>query len=705
VTPPSRPVPRQGVAAGAQPRGAAHTAARLAKLGARFLLVWLIETVALLIVAELLPEVRLVPSTFPEVLLSATIAALALAILNGLLRPVIVALALPVSVVTLGLASLFISGFVFLLTTWLTGVLEVTDFWWAIVAVLLLSIVNALLMSLVGVEDAEGFWAGLARWLSRRERGTVQEDWPGRGIVLFEIDGLGHAMVSRAIDEGKMPTVTQMLLDGTHALSPFDCGLPSQTSSCQAGIMYGDNWDIPAFRWFDKEHGRVVSSSNFADAAEMDAAHSTGRGLLRGGAGVNNHATGDADRVLFVMSAMTASHEKAARRAAYRDFNRFFLDPYLFPRALMLALLDVVTEVSQAFWQWLTRRRPRIKRLHGLYPLTRAATNVLLRNLSTFIVVNEIVRGAPAIYTTYVGYDEIAHHAGPTREDALRSLKGLDRQVKRLLTVLDRWAGRPYDFFILSDHGQSQGATFRQRYGETLGQLFERLTGTERTVSEVDATESARGQTRAFLAELEHLRGTTSRTRRSLSRRLEQAEPASAMTAPVVVCASGNLANVYFDIDRGRAALGQIETAYPGLLDSVLQHEGVGLIVASDADGAAIALGAGGTRDLAGGAVTGDDPLLPYLMDDGEDEVAKRVAQLQRLAAFPHAGDLIVISTVYDGGSVAAFEELVGSHGGLGGEQTEAFVIHPAGMQVPPTRNAEDLFPLFNARRGLPDET
>lgn len=673
---------------------------RLVRLSGRFLLVWLIEATALLIVAQPLPEVRLVPSQFPAVLLSALLAALALAILNGLLRPVIIALALPVSVLTLGFATLFVSGFVFLLTAWLTPVLEVTDFWWALLAVLLLTIVNAILMSLVGIEDAEGFWAGLARWLSRRDRGRIEEEWPGRGIVLFEIDGLSHAMVTRAIDEGKMPTARQLLLDGSHELSPYDCGLPSQTSSCQAGIMYGDNWDIPAFRWYDKVQGKIVSSSNFADAAVMDAAHRSGRGLLRGGAGVNNHATGDADRLLFVMSAVIGEQEKGARRAAFPTFNRFFLDPYLFPRALMLSILDLCIEASQASWQRLSRRTPRIKRFHSLYPLTRAATNVLLRNLSTFIVVNEIVRGTPAVYTTYVGYDEIAHHAGPGREDALRSLKGLDRQLKRYLTVLDRWAARPYDLFILSDHGQSQGATFRQRYGETLGQLLERLVGADKPVHEVEATESARGHTRAFLAELHAARGRQGRTAQSLTHRLERLEPARAMAAPVIVCASGNLANVYFDVTEGRATIDQIAAAHPGVLEHILEHDGVGLVVARDGDGGAVALGRRGSRDLERGAVTGDDPLLPYLVGGDETETARRATQLRRLASFPHAGDLIVVSPVYPDGSVAAYEELVGSHGGLGGQQTEAFVIHPADMSIPPTENAEDLFSLLDARRG-----
>jgi hypothetical protein len=69
---------------------------------------------------------------------------------------------------------------------------------------------------------------------------------------------------------------------------------------------------------------------------------------------------------------------------------------------------------------------------------------------------------------------------------------------------------------------------------------------------------------------------------------------------------------------------------------------------------------------------------------------------------FPHAGDLMVISTVYPDGTVAALEELIGNHGGLGGEQTDAFLFHPPDLAVPPTRNSVDVFHILNDRRGQP---
>jgi len=75
---------------------------------------------------------------------------------------------------------------------------------------------------------------------------------------------------------------------------------------------------------------------------------------------------------------------------------------------------------------------------------------------------------------------------------------------------------------------------------------------------------------------------------------------------------------------------------------------------------------------------------------------------VRRVADFPHVGDIMILSTVFPDGTVAAMEELIGSHGGMGGEQTDAFLLHPDDMIVPATSNSADLFEILDARRGKP---
>ncbi len=99
----------------------------------------------------------------------------------------------------------------------------------------------------------------------------------------------------------------------------------------------------------------------------------------------------------------------------------------------------------------------------------------------------------------------------------------------------------------------------------------------------------------------------------------------------------------------------------------------MGLVVVDD-DGP-VALGAQGSHRLRDGTVEGIDPLLPYGPDARAD--------LLRHQESAHVGDLVLISRVDPRTSeVAAFEELVGSHGGLGGWQTDAMLVHPAEWPV-----------------------
>ena len=137
-----------------------------------------------------------------------------------------------------------------------------------------------------------------------------------------------------------------------------------------------------------------------------------------------------------------------------------------------------------------------------------------------------------------------------------------------------------------------------------------------------------------------------------------------------------------------------------------MHHEGIGFVCGYADDGAPVALGKGGRRNLHTGEVTGDDPLAPFANDGngtiGAASIETRVWQVRRVMDFPHAGDLMVVSSVFPDGTVAALEELIGSHGGLGGEQTDAFLLPPGGPRgTADTRNSTDVFHILNGRRSL----
>jgi hypothetical protein len=153
------------------------------------------------------------------------------------------------------------------------------------------------------------------------------------------------------------------------------------------------------------------------------------------------------------------------------------------------------------------------------------------------------------------------------------------------------------------------------------------------------------------------------------------ARPGGRPLPEVSVTASGNLGVLWFPRLAGRIPLEEITVRWPRLVPGLLARAAIGIVVAQTVDRGPVALGARGSRLLADDvpavrAVRGEDPLAPF--------GPQARADLLRAAGLAHAGDLILISAVDARGSVHAFEELVGSHGGLGGAQNDALLLYPA---------------------------
>jgi len=522
---------------------------------------------------------------------------------------------------------------------------------------------------------------------------------------MLEIDGLSFHHIKKAIADGWMPNIKQMIDEDGYLLARVDCGLPSQTSACQSGIMFGDNYDIPAFRWFDKDRNKLMVSSR--DAKEINERYAKGNGLMRSGTSINNMMNGDAQNSMLTLADLRpGSPEEKKQRA--RDIYLLMLDPYFFIRTIILFLWDVVVELFQGLRQRIKNERPRLNRLHKAYPVLRAACTIFMRDIAASLAKLEIIRGSPSIYLTYPGYDEVAHHSGPWTRDAFGTLKQYDEVIGSIRRIIQEKAPRPYELVILSDHGQSFGATFLQRYGYELKVFIEKqLPEGARTV-QVAGGDDGTPSMGAMAAELENVQeqGVGGKIGNSMTKgassllnkgaNIRYTEVNAVEPANVTVCGSGNLAQVYFDLYPRKITLNEFNAAYPGMVDAVVGHEGVGFVVTYDDDQTPLVLGKGGQRNLHSGVVTGVDPLAPY--GDGDF----RANQVRRIADFPHAGDLIVMSTLNPDGTVAAMEELIGNHGGLGGEQTDAFIFHSMDMAVPETTNSADVFAILDKQRGLP---
>lgn len=454
------------------------------------------------------------------------------------------------------------------------------------------------------------------------------------GLLIVQFDGLAAPVLDWAVRAGNLPTIGRWLRTGSHTATGWHTGLPASTPSAQAAILHGDTQRVPGYRWYDKDARRVMVAGRPRDAATVQRRLGDGEGLLRdGGVSIGNIFTGDAPTSL-----LTVSRAGLPGRSA-RGWAVFMASPYGLTRALVLGVAEMVAELHQARLQ---RRRdvfPRVSRLGPFLALRPAA--MLLRDVNVSLVAEQMARGAPVIYCDLVDYDEVAHHAGPARPESLKALENLDRALG-IMQRLALDAARDYHLVVLSDHGQSLGATFRHRYGETIDQVVTTLAGTGRAAGSAGSADAA-----------------------------GSAESADAAAPAPLVLSSGNLAMVYLPERPGKATREQIDADHPKLLDGLLAHPGIGLVVVDEAGTGPVALNRLGRHQLRDGTVDGPDPLTAY--------GARARADLLHHQRMEHVGDLVVLGAIdARTGDVAAFEELVGSHGGLGGWQTEAVLVHPA---------------------------
>jgi uncharacterized membrane protein YvlD (DUF360 family) len=634
----------------------------------RLLLGWVVGAFSVAAAGWLLPGVALGATG------AAFSVAAAIAVLNALLPPVLAALRLPF-MVAIGFLLVLVADALVLqaAANALPGDIRIDGFADALAAALVIAAVSLCLQIVLGTNDDDAYTLRVTRRIARRQGGGERSDVPG--IVFLEIDGLALPVLRDAMRDGNAPTMAGWLAEGGHRLLEWETDLSSQTGASQAGILLGSNEDIPAFRWVEKETGRLMACSSPADCAEIERRRATGTGLLvDGGASRGNLLSGEADEVI-----LTVSRTEAERRAN-PGYRAFLANGFNVTRSLVLFGWEVILEVTAALRAARRDVRPRGHR-GGIYPLMRAAMCVIIRDLIVFAVLNDMMRGRPAIYATFSSYDEVAHHSGLQRADTLEALRKLDQQFGRLDRAR-RYAPRPYEIVVLSDHGQTQGATFKQRNGYGLDELVERSLGGGRVTGVAGGDEQDAMVKHAVDEATGHK--PAKRPKNDVSDR------------EAVVLGSGNLGLVYLMEEPRRLTLEEIDARHPGLLPALRSHPHVGwLLVRSTARGA-VALGPTGANYLDEGVVEGDDPLAAF------SPTASR--HLRRTDSFAHVAD-IMVGSFYDPAldEACAFEELISFHGGLGGPQTRGFILFPRHLQAPaePLIGAAAVHDLLSTWRGL----
>ncbi|MFE3262628.1 alkaline phosphatase family protein [Streptomyces sp. NPDC059215] len=633
----------------------------------RSVAVWAVSSVTMLVLAGALPDFQLQSDngdSATRIAVTAAAGAGVFGLLSSLVWPLLVRALLLVPALVLGLLVFFLNGSLLLLALRInpSGQSEAAPETAVVVAAVMSAVASATGGALA-VRDDDAYRRRLYRLAARRRGRSDGHRGPSSpGVVFVQLDGVGHDVLEEAVGRGLMPTVARWL-GTTHRLTPWRTDWSSQTGASQLGILHGSNHDVPAFRWYEKESHEVMVCNRPSSAAELQrrAIGYTGDGglLTVDGASRGNLFSGGADELALVLSIAARRGRENRSRSGY---FAYFSDPANAVRTAMSFVAEVFREVGQSTRARLQKRRPRVGR-GGLYPFVRAFATVVERDVVVAAVIGDMLAGRNAVYADLVAYDEVAHHSGPRGRDTQKVLERLDRSLALIEKVAEH-APRPYRIVVLSDHGQSPGETFLTRYGLSLGNLVRAGCGlpVPRRARGTHSGAEARAAVRAALRRPVEESGERHRPERG-------AEP--------VVLASGNLGLVSFPDVPHRMSREEIDRRHPALLSTLANHPGVGFLLVRSEEHGGLVIGAHGVEAPVG---TLDDEHPGPLADFGPGAADA----VRRTHTFPHAAD-IMVNSWYDPkeGEVLAFEEQIGSHGGLGGAQGRPFLMSPLVLSEP----------------------
>ena len=581
-----------------------------------------------------------------------------ISIVNSVLWPILTRIFMPFLVLTFGLGSLILNGLIFSFFAPLFDIY--VEGWGIILAPLAIALITTILSAVVTIEDDGPYYRSVFKEAQRKRKDDVK-DYPG--LIIVEIDGLAYDVLCEAVEKGYMPNIKSMIDSKSHTLKKWETDLSSQTGASQAGILHGNNENITAFRWVEKDNdNQIMQCSGVTKVKILEERISDGNGLLvDNGASRSNLFSGDTDNVIFTFSKIT-DLKKLYNGAWFSIFSH----PNNFARIVILALEDMVREIISQFKHELLSIKPRISRGFTYIPV-RAGTNVFMREINTETLIGDMMIGEIDVaYSTYLGYDEIAHHSGVRDEDAWFALKGMDRQIKRLIDG-NKYSPREYKFVIQSDHGQTNGATFTQRYGQTFEDFIKSLLPQDITMyAKMSSNEDHFAE--AYIPFSDKIEYIKNRNKEDEEKELSESE--------LIVLASGNLAMIYLTQWNHRLTYEEINKMFPELIGEIVRNEYIGFLLVRSSEKGDMAIGKNGIYYLDSDEIEGENPLEGF-----GDNV---VQHLKRNSSFEHTPDILV-NSFYDAekNEVCAFEELVGSHGGVGGEQSEPFILYPSEWNVP----------------------
>lgn len=452
-----------------------------------------------------------------------------------------------------------------------------------------------------------------------------------RGLVLMQIDGLSHKALKEAFKTGSAPNIKRLLDSKGYALSPFQCGIATVTIPVLASLFYGV--ELPGNDWFDKQTGQFVDGSVYETQLRQELAQKGQAGILKGGLAISSELTGGADETAIINNKINEGKATKGALRTYlgelgRDLKILKKGGYSLTRTAWNFVADIFKARAM-----MKKGGVSCTKMDKLAPIMMSLNHNIFEKVACAGFLDAINRGVPVMHTDFAAYDEKAHYFGPTSRESMDMLRTIDEKIGKIAEAAEKSPNK-YEVIVFSDHGQTPSKLFEDVYGTKAGDMITNF---------ARFTKEARGE--------EYKEGD------------------------IVFTNAYSLGNIYFNFDKSRVDLDEVEKHHPQLLDFLTGHPGIGLVCGTQ-DGKVVIRGKKGSLEIdAQKNVTRRDesPLADY----GDEKVL--IDQICNYMSVKGSGDVVIFG-VYDKDSDEVIDfnkkySLRSLHGGLGGDQTKPFII------------------------------
>ncbi len=472
------------------------------------------------------------------------------------------------------------------------------------------------------------------------------------GLILVQIDGLGHDQLKQAIDSGELPFIRRLLNKEHYQCLPLYSGLPSSTPAVQGELFYGVKNIVPSFAFRRKADGRQTRMVEPAAAHRIQKElEARGTALLKNGSAYCDIYTGGARESHFC--AASSGWNTLFSWSAVRHWGIvLLLNIPTLVKVVALMVIEILLAVKDLF-KGIIDGKSAIAEMKSL--VARVMVSILLRDLVTIGATVDIARGLPVIHLNYLGYDEQSHRRGPDSPFAHWTLKGIDKCIEKLWRASHHNIHRHYDLWVYSDHGQERTTPYTRLTGNTINSavafayddILRKHQPTTTRVSRNSLTEEQLNSGNACYEKLD-VSGTNS------------SQPGKTAHSPVTI-AIGPVGHVYIDNKRALSLRSDIAS-------QLVLHYKVPAAVLMCSDRLEVHMAAG-VSYLPGDGNRVFGACHPFLKELSSD--------LLEMCRHVDAGDIVLLGCV-NGVESVSFKTENGAHAGIGPNETKAFALIPA---------------------------